>query len=26
MWGYINGTPVKPKNIDEVYIALIDAR
>ena len=26
MWGYVNGTPVKPKNIDEGYVALIDSR
>ena len=26
MWGYVNGTPVKPKNIDEGYVALIDVR
>jgi len=26
MWGYINGTLVKPKNIDEVYVALMDAK
>jgi len=24
MWGYISGTFVKPKNIDEGYVALID--
>ena len=26
MWGYVNGTPEKPKNSDEGYVALIDSR
>jgi hypothetical protein len=25
MWGYISETSMKPRNIDEGYIALIDA-
>jgi hypothetical protein len=24
MWGYVNGTSVKPRNTDESYVALID--
>lgn len=25
MWGYVNGAPIKFKNIDEDYVTLIDA-